>query len=272
MISIITTFFNAEKFIESNIRSVQSIIQQDMIEHILVDDGSTDQSSNIVSNYVSDNVSFISKGRLGRAKALNLAISKSRFRYLCILDADDLINPLWISYFIHNVDKFVNLDKNTTVFFGRTKIIDANTNNVIYEDINSLNLGYKKQNNHMIFFRNPICHSGTIIDRESFTGTNIYNEKRKTQLDWDLWFRIINLDKEFIKFDCYTGSKRIHSDQFFEKKAHTRYLFSGIILQLYWTIKIRIIILPLVVIASILRFFWGFLPSRFRTSLYDNLH
>ena len=63
MISIITTFFNAEKFIESNIRSVKSIIQQDMIEHILVDDGSTDQSSNIVSKYVSDNVSLISKGR-----------------------------------------------------------------------------------------------------------------------------------------------------------------------------------------------------------------
>ena len=182
MISIITTFFNAEKFIESNIRSVKSIIQQDMIEHILVDDGSTDQSSNIVSKYVSDNVSLISKGRLGRAKALNLAISKSRFRYLCILDADDLINPLWISYFIHNVDKFVNLDKNAAVFFGRTKIIDAKTINCEYEDINSSNLDYQCFNNHEIFFHNPIPHLGVIIDKDLFIGSNLYNEKEKLNL------------------------------------------------------------------------------------------
>ncbi len=48
MISIITTFFNAEDFLEANLRSVQSISSQDMIEHILVDDGSTDQSNRIV--------------------------------------------------------------------------------------------------------------------------------------------------------------------------------------------------------------------------------
>ena len=185
------------------------------------------------------------------------------------MDADDLINPLWISYFIHNVDKFVNLDKNAAVFFGRTKIIDANTNNGIYEDINSLNLGYKKQNNHMIFFRNPICHSGTIIDRESFTGTNIYNEKRKTQLDWDLWFRIIDLDKEFIKFDCYRV-QRIHSDQFLKKATldiyFQEYLYNCIglsKLELYSSIGGNCVYLEILL---------GLLPSKFRTSLYDNLH
>ena len=36
MISIITTFFNAEDFLEANLRSVQSISSQDMIEHILL--------------------------------------------------------------------------------------------------------------------------------------------------------------------------------------------------------------------------------------------
>ena len=74
MISIITTFFNAEDFLEANLRSVQSISSQDMIEHILVDDGSTDQSNRIALRYVSSNVNLISNGRLGRARALNLAI------------------------------------------------------------------------------------------------------------------------------------------------------------------------------------------------------
>ena len=66
MISIITTFYNAERFLEANLRSVQSIFPQDMIEHILVDDGSTDKSNQIALKYVSNNVRLISNGRLGR--------------------------------------------------------------------------------------------------------------------------------------------------------------------------------------------------------------
>ena len=272
MISIITTFFNADKFIEANIRSVQSIPSQHMIEHILVDDGSTDQSNKIVSSYVSQNVSLISKGRLGRARALNIAISKSKFRYLCILDADDLINPKWVTNFIENKDIFLNANNNTVVFFGGIKIIDSKLRNVVYKDINPLDLKYRKYNNNKIFFHNPICHSGVIIDKDFFMGAKIYNEQRKAQLDWDLWFKIVGLGKNFLEFDCIATAKRIHADQFYEKKTRIKYLISSMILQLYWTIKIRILILPLVLIACILRFFWGLMHTKFRTNFHDRSH
>jgi len=271
VISIITTFYNAERFLEANLRSVQSIFPQDMIEHILVDDGSTDKSNQIALKYVSNNVRLISNGRLGRASALNLAISKSKFRYLCILDADDLINPEWISKFLKNKDKFINSNINAAVFFGKTKIIDAKTINCEYEDINSSNLDYQCFNNHEIFFHNPIPHLGVIIDKDLFIGSNLYNEKRKTQLDWELWFRVIKLNKEFIKIDYSTGSKRVHADQFFEQKAHIRYLLSGIFLQVYWAYKIRKLILPLVLIVVMVRFFWGFLPSKFRMMIHKKI-
>ena len=66
MISIITTFHNSEKFLDANIRSVRLIHHQDKIEHILVDDGSTDTSQKIVKSYSSKNLMLISAGRLGR--------------------------------------------------------------------------------------------------------------------------------------------------------------------------------------------------------------
>ena len=205
---------------------------------------------------------MISNGRLGRARALNLAISKSKFRYLCILDADDLINPEWILKFLKNKDKFVNSNKNAAVFFGKTKIIDSKTKNDKYEDIDFLNLDYQGINNYEIFFHNPVPHLGVIIDKDIFIGSNLYDEKRKTQLDWDLWFRIIKSDKEFIKLDYSAGSKRVHANQFFEQKAHIRYLLSGIFLQVYWAYKIRKLILPLVLIIVVVRFFWGFLAFK----------
>ena len=272
MISIITTFFNAEKFIEANLRSVQSIESQHMIEHVLVDDGSTDHSNKIVSRYVSKNVSLISKGRLGRARALNMAISKSKFRYLCILDADDLINPEWISNFIENKDIFLNSNNNTAVFFGGIKIIDSKLRNVVYKDINPLDLKYRKYNSNKIFFHNPICHSGVIIDKDSFMGAKIYNEQRKAQLDWDLWFKIIGLGKSFLEFDCIATAKRIHAGQFYERKTRIKYLFSSMILQLSWTTKLRVSILPFVLIACTLRFFWGFMHTKLRTDFHDSSH
>ena len=115
----------------------------------------------------------------------------------------------------------------------------------------------------MKFSSQSYPHLGVIIDKDLFID-QIYTMKRKTQLDWELWFRVIKLNKEFIKIDYSTGSKRVHADQFFEQKAHIRYLLSGIFLQVYWAYKIRKLILPLVLIVVMVRFFWGFLPSKFR--------
>ena len=98
MVSIITTFFNAEDYLESCIGSVRSIPDQDMIEHLLVDDGSTDSSKNIAIKHKSKNTILLSEGRIGRANALNLAIKRSRYKYICILDSDDMINPEWITF------------------------------------------------------------------------------------------------------------------------------------------------------------------------------
>ena len=68
----------------------------------------------------SNNVSVISPGRIGRAKALNLAVRKSKYRYICILDADDMINPL-VSNFIENKNELINFDRKTIVFFIKQK-------------------------------------------------------------------------------------------------------------------------------------------------------
>ncbi len=272
MVSIITTFFNAERFLDANIRSVQSIQPQNKIEHILVNDGSNDQSLKIASSYTSNNVSVISPGRIGRAKALNLAVRKSKYRYICILDADDMINPFWVSNFIENSNELINFDRKTIVFFGKTKIVDAQSKNGLNDEIKFSSLHFKKYSNHEIFFHNPVPHLGTIIDKDFFRESNIYSEERQTQLDWDLWFRIIKSDKKFLKIDCISGYKRIHIDQYFERKTRIKYLFSGIYLQLYYAYKIRKLILPLVFIAAILRSIWRLIPQKYRMTFHNKIH
>lgn len=271
MISIITTFHNSEKFLDANIRSVRLIHHQDKIEHILVDDGSTDTSQKIVKSYSSKNLRLISAGRLGRAKSLNLAIKHSKYKYICILDSDDLINPYWVDYFIENNKSICKINNNASIFFGNADIINGNFSEIPHPRKDSKKVVYYKFPSWKIFFFNPIPHLGVMIEKNLFGAKRLYNDNRGSQLDWDLWFRSIMKKREFVKINITTGSKRIHPNQFFEKKRHTKYTISGILLQVYWSFRLKKILLPLVIIVGSIRLLWSIVPSKYRVKLHEKL-
>ena len=86
-ISIITPVFNGEKYI---VRCIESVLNQtyNNIEHIVIDDGSTDKTSNICSSY-KDKIVFIHKDNEGVSKARNIGIDKATGDYILFADADD---------------------------------------------------------------------------------------------------------------------------------------------------------------------------------------
>jgi glycosyltransferase involved in cell wall biosynthesis len=91
-ITVVMPFMNAEKTIA---RAVLSVIKQSHSpkQIILIDDGSTDSSIDIVSRY-DDNVMLLSDGHnLGLAARLNQGIEMTTTRYLARMDADDIMHP-----------------------------------------------------------------------------------------------------------------------------------------------------------------------------------
>ena len=87
-ISIITTFYKPSHDIKE---ALDSVIKQSFrdYEHIIVDDGSTNNSASMI-NTNDSRVKVYEPGRIGRARALNYAIEKSNGKYIAILDADDI--------------------------------------------------------------------------------------------------------------------------------------------------------------------------------------
>jgi teichuronic acid biosynthesis glycosyltransferase TuaG len=92
LISIIVPVYNAQDFIAKTIEFVQAQTYEKW-ELILVDDGSTDKSIEIINNKSQTD----SRVRLirqeingGAAKARNRGIDESRGRYICFLDSDDI--------------------------------------------------------------------------------------------------------------------------------------------------------------------------------------
>lgn len=95
--SIIIAVYNVEEYVEESIQSVinQTLDFKKNIEIILVDDGSTDNSSKICKEYVEkypQNIKYIYKKNGGASSARNLGIKNARGEYYNFLDSDDLLH------------------------------------------------------------------------------------------------------------------------------------------------------------------------------------
>lgn len=88
LITVIIPAYNCEDFIRHAIESVLNQTYRN-IELIVVDDGSTDRTPQVVSRY-GDNVKYIKQANGGVSKSRNTGIRHSRGEYIAFLDADDI--------------------------------------------------------------------------------------------------------------------------------------------------------------------------------------
>ena len=74
---------------------IKSIINQQFKnwELIIIDDGSTDQTNDLIQNYSSHNFHYFYQQHQGRSTARNLGISKAKGTYICFQDSDDEYLP-----------------------------------------------------------------------------------------------------------------------------------------------------------------------------------
>lgn len=112
-VSVLTSCYNASRWLQEAIDSVLSQTFQ-CFEFILVDDGSTDDTWNIIKSYRArdQRIVAISKDKTGLADSLNLGIARARGRWIARLDADDLCEPMRLQEqvnFVHHHPEVVLL-------------------------------------------------------------------------------------------------------------------------------------------------------------------
>lgn len=91
-VSVLIPIYNSEKYLD---KCIQSVISQTLsdIEIILINDGSLDDSENIINKYKSDTrIEIITEQNSGYGVCLNKAINIAKAQYIFILESDDFIN------------------------------------------------------------------------------------------------------------------------------------------------------------------------------------
>lgn len=130
LVSIITPTYNSAKYIAETIQSVQKQTFSNW-EMIIVDDGSKDNTVEIVQNFMEDDhrVHLIQLNRnCGPAKARNHGIENAKGKYMTFLDADDI----WFADFI---ESSIQTIKKTEIHFVFSSYRRSNENlEFVYSD------------------------------------------------------------------------------------------------------------------------------------------
>lgn len=177
-VSIIVPIYNTEKYLK---KCLDSLVNQTLkdIEIILINDGSTDNSQNIIDNYCakySSKIKSFTKENSGQASARNLGITKATGQYIGFVDSDDWIE-LNMYEKLYNKATEDNLDIVCCNMFlivngikqkcaSRLTYPNDITKNYIINECDPCNKIFKKNlllNNNIVFLENRIYEDLAMI-------------------------------------------------------------------------------------------------------------
>lgn len=224
-VSVILTSYNAEQFIR---QAVDSILRQTYadFELLIIDDGSRDQTVSIIRSFHDRRIRIMQPGRVGRGCALNLGLQEAKGQLIAIQDADDFSHPCRLEVQVRLMTQNQNISVLGT---GQWIISDPHTPVRIHAlDTSDVRL---KSVERLLIFINPISHTSLIVRRKALEEVAGYDQDRSNLFDWDLLMRLSERGYHPYKCSVPLVYKRIHEEQFFEKKRHLYYVKSCLILQ-----------------------------------------
>ena len=180
MISVVIPTFNRRAFLKKAIESVLSQSYQDL-ELIVVDDGSEDDTSEVVTGFDSG-IRYIKQENKGPASARNLGIKNSKGDFITFLDSDDWWDRDKLGI------QFKAMQENPEYFISHTE-------EVWYRNGELLNQKQKHKKHHGYIFDKclPMCAvsmSTTMARREIFNEVGLFNEELPCCEDYDFWLRV----------------------------------------------------------------------------------
>ena len=180
-ISVIMAVYNGGKYLGGAIDSILNQTFKDF-EFIVVNDGSTDNTEEILNTYSDRRLRTITQENMGLAKSLNKAIKISKGRYIARMDADDLSLPKRLELQVAFLDKYKNVG------------LIGTASNYINEDGRILLTVSMPADNEIIQKRllkeNCFVHGSVMIRREVLEKVGYYREEFKCSQDYDLFLRI----------------------------------------------------------------------------------
>jgi glycosyltransferase involved in cell wall biosynthesis len=179
MVSVILPVYNGQNYLAAAIESILGQTYTDY-ELIIIDDGSSDSTKEIVLSYSDSRIKYFYQENRGLSISLNRGIEYSQYEYIARMDADDIALPQRLEMQITYLKDNPNID----LVGGQMHAINADGDFIGYRHspVGEENIG------RYIKFGCPVFHSTYLVRKYVYKSLSGYRNL-KTAQDYDLLLR-----------------------------------------------------------------------------------
>jgi glycosyltransferase involved in cell wall biosynthesis len=197
MFSIIIPSYNRANHLP---KAIESVLAQSFTdwELIIVDDGSTDNTRELVASYNDPRIKYIYQENAERSAARNNGIRNAKGEWICFLDSDDVYAPNHLQVISEYIEKENLLTG--LICTGLNQQKDLNTKKKTFLNLSNNIL---TEISEKFLIPTQVCIHRTILQKDQF------NERFRLWEDTHLWLRIAAQFPVY-QIEVYTSIQNVH--------------------------------------------------------------
>lgn len=204
-VSVITPTYNRAKFLGLAIESVLGQTYPSL-EHIVIDDGSTDDTGAVIDRYKADaRLRFARQSNSGQAVARNVGLRMARGEFICFLDSDNL----WKLDKLERQVRLLDENPRVDIVYGDLDTIDEE--GTIDASAKQMKRYSGRITKHLLI-DNFVSFNTAMVRRRCFDEMGGLNESVRAGDDYDLWLRF-SAKYEFLYVPQNFAQYRVMRDQ-----------------------------------------------------------
>lgn len=220
MVSVIIPAYNYGRFLTETLNSVQNQTEQDF-ECIVVDNGSTDNTAEVVQPFLSDpRFRYLKQENLGVSAARNTGLQLAKGEYIQFLDADDLLETeklrLMRNYLeqhsecdlVYSDMRYFKTERPSEFFYRMNCDPSHDLPWMNYESAQGAKLA------ELFLAGNNMVISSPLFRKVLISSNGLMDENLRYNEDWEFWLRLIinGARFDFLKEDQIYSLIRVHKN------------------------------------------------------------
>lgn len=206
-VSVIMPVYNGQAYLEQALNSMLAQSFQDW-ELVVIDDGSTDSTPNILARYTDSRIKVIHQDNSGEASARNMGLDHAKGDYIAFLDADDYYFPNALK----DLSSFLECRSEYGVAYSNGEICDSNNQQIM--TLSEIRPGFFTGDilDQLVLSSSVITVPVCTMTRRSVIFEHSIQFDRNLVIgpDWDFWIQLA-VHTGFGYLDSMTCRYRIHN-------------------------------------------------------------